>query len=259
MLFLQRNAAPESIPQRSFQLTSARSRMPAKTSSPISTHIIHGFSLLLAFAVLPSASVAKWKYFRTGNQADLVTKASAGFALMGGGKQDPALRYLCEHANGGDFLVLRANTEDDYAKKVDEEIKAICPLNSAATIVFDDRQDSDDPKLLAIIAQAEVIFFAGGDQSNYVRFWQDTPSTTTSPPESPSAAPAPASPFSANSLLPPSSIPFIPPKPSPIPMAIKSRFPAISCASPSSLRQSRIRISPSATAWAVFSSLWLVF
>jgi cyanophycinase len=50
-----------------------------------------------------------------------------------------------------------------------------CHLNSAATIVFSDREDSEDPKVVEIIDRAEAIFFAGGDQSNYVRFWQDTP------------------------------------------------------------------------------------
>ena len=94
---------------------------------------------------------------------------------MGGGEQDSALKFLCERANGGDFLILRANTEDEYAQKVDEEIRALCPLNSAATIVLSERDDSDDPKLLERIGQAEAIFIAGGDQSNYVRFWQDTP------------------------------------------------------------------------------------
>jgi len=94
---------------------------------------------------------------------------------MGGGEQNPALTFLCERANGGDFLILRANTEDDYAQKVNEEIRALCPLNSAATIIFSERDDADDRKLLERIAQAEAIFIAGGDQSNYVRFWQDTP------------------------------------------------------------------------------------
>jgi cyanophycinase len=94
---------------------------------------------------------------------------------MGGGEQDPALKVLCERANGGDFLILRANTEDDYAQKVNEEIRALCPLNSAATIVFSEREDSEDPKVLDRINKAQVIYFAGGDQSNYVRFWQDTP------------------------------------------------------------------------------------
>jgi cyanophycinase len=129
---------------------------------------------LAQFLLVPRAS-AKWKYFRTGNAADSTAIPRGGFALMGGGDQDPALKFLCERADGGDFLILRANTEDDYAQKVNEEIRALCPLNSAATIVFSEREDSDDPKLLGHIAQAEVIFIAGGDQSNYVRFWQDTP------------------------------------------------------------------------------------
>ena len=126
------------------------------------------------FPMAPTAS-AKWKYFRAGNAADSTARPRAGFALMGGGEQDPALKFLCERANGGDFLILRANTEDEYAQKVNEEIRALCPLNSAATIVFSERDDSDDPKLLERVGQAEAIFIAGGDQSNYVRFWQDTP------------------------------------------------------------------------------------
>jgi cyanophycinase len=134
-------------------------------------------SVLLSLVMLPLApgASAKWKYFRAGNAADSAATPRAGFALMGGGEQDPALKFLCERANGGDFLILRANTEDDYAQKVNEEIRALCPLNSAATIVFSERDDSDDPKLVERINQAEAIFIAGGDQSNYVRFWQDTP------------------------------------------------------------------------------------
>jgi cyanophycinase len=131
-------------------------------------------SLLTASAGIPAS--AKWKYFRAGNSADSSAQPRGGFALMGGGaKQDAAFRFLCERANGGDFLILRANTEDEYAQQVNKEIQAVCPLNSVGTIVFTDREDSDDPKIVEIITHAEVIFIAGGDQSNYVRFWQDTP------------------------------------------------------------------------------------
>jgi cyanophycinase len=131
---------------------------------------------LLVVSVFSIPAVAKWRYFRTGNDPDSTAKPRGGLALMGGGsKQDPAFKFLCERANGGDFLILRANTEDDYARKVNEEIKTVCPLNSVATIVFSEREDSDDPKIVQIIEQAEAIFIAGGDQSNYVRFWQETP------------------------------------------------------------------------------------
>lgn len=157
---------------------------------------------LALFLLAPGAS-AKWKYFRAGNAADSTAAPRPGFALMGGGEQDPALKFLCERANGGDFLILRANTEDDYAQKVNEEIRALCPLNSAATIVFSEREDSDDPKLLERIGQAEAIFIAGGDQSNYVRFGRTLlsrmHSTGTSLQVNQSAAPVPGWRSSANS------------------------------------------------------------
>jgi cyanophycinase len=138
-------------------------------------NMIRSAALFLACIFLASSSPAKWKYFRSGNAADSAAVPKAGFALMGGGDQDPAYRFLCERANRGDYLILRANTDDDYAQKVNKEMTQVCPLNSAATIVFSDREDSDDPKVVEIIQQAEAIFFAGGDQANYVRFWQDTP------------------------------------------------------------------------------------
>jgi len=95
--------------------------------------------------------------------------------MGGGAKQDAAFLWLCERTNGGDFLVLSARDDDAYMKRVNTEIKAICPLNSAGTLSFSDREDSRDPKLIEIIEHAETIYLAGGDQSDYVRFWQDTP------------------------------------------------------------------------------------
>ena len=96
---------------------------------------------------------------------------------MGGGShQEEAFKFLCERANGGDFLILRASGDDEYIKQVDDDMLKTCTLNSAASILLTDRDDdADDPKIVAIIQHAESIFFAGGDQSNYVRFLQDTP------------------------------------------------------------------------------------
>lgn len=135
------------------------------------------FSLAFLFPLFfPISLPAKAKYFRAGNEADSTAAPRGGYALMGGGsKLDAAYLFLCQRTNGGDFLILRADTEDDYVKKVNAEMLKTCPLNSAATLVFSSREDSDDPKIVQIIEHAESIFFAGGDQSNYVRFWQDTP------------------------------------------------------------------------------------
>jgi len=130
---------------------------------------------LLALLLAPS-SQAKWKYYREGRTNDIQTTPQPGFALMGGGsKQDEAFQFLCQRANGGDFLILRANSDAATAKQLDAKIRRMCPLNSVSTIVFNDREDSDNPRIIQIIDEAESIFIAGGDQSNYLRFWQDTP------------------------------------------------------------------------------------
>jgi len=131
---------------------------------------------LLICTTFVSPAQAKWKYLRTGNAADAAVVPHSGYALMGGGgKQEAAFRWLCERTNGGDFLVLSARDDEAYLKKKNDEIKTYCPLNSVATLSFWDREDSSDPKLLKIIEQAETIYLNGGDQADYVRFWQDTP------------------------------------------------------------------------------------
>jgi cyanophycinase len=130
---------------------------------------------LLALFLAPSTP-AKWTYYREGRTNDIQTTPQPGFALMGGGsKQDEAFQFLCQRANGGDFLILRANSDAATAKQLDAKIRRMCPLNSVSTIVFNDREDSDNPRIIQIIDEAESIFIAGGDQSNYLRFWQDTP------------------------------------------------------------------------------------
>src|SRR5579885_631528 len=219
--------------------------------------------LALSLAAQPRARAA-WKYFRTGSPQDSSAKPQPGFALMGGGpRQDPAFRFLCERSAGGDFLILRANTEDDYAKQVNGEIAATCPLNSVATIVFSDREDSSDPKLLAILRQAETIFIAGGDQSNYVRFWQDTPVQDAldrhiaegKPLGGSSAGLAVLGEFSFSSMI----DTIHSPEALADPYGNKVTLSAISCESPCFPESSRIRISSSAIVWGDCWSSWPAF
>ena len=92
--------------------------------------------------------------------------------MMGGGDDlDEAFRWLCQKGNGGDFLVLRANGDDDY----NAYINGLCKLNSVATLLLPDRATAQDPAVAEIIKKAEVIFISGGDQANYIRGWKGTP------------------------------------------------------------------------------------
>lgn len=113
-----------------------------------------------------------YRYFRVGNSADAAVTPRAGFALMGGGEDlDEAFRWLCEHASGGDLLVLRATGKDDY----NSYIEKLCHLNSVATIVIPDRAAAGDPFVANAIRHTSALFLSGGDQANYVNYWTGTP------------------------------------------------------------------------------------
>jgi len=128
--------------------------------------------LALVFAANCAHAADSYQYFRLGNKDDVRTKPTAGIAMMGGGTDlDEAFRWLCNKGNGGDFLILRATGDDDY----NPYANGLCHANSVSTLIIPDRQAALDPAVAEIIRKAEVVFIAGGDQSNYVRGWQGTP------------------------------------------------------------------------------------
>jgi len=137
------------------------------------------FALLVlchALAVAAQAQAAQaYRYFRSGNAADAPSTPRAGYALMGGGTDlDEAFRFLCNHAGEGDLLVLRATGGDDY----NAYVQKLCNLNSVATIVIPDRAATADPFVAQAIGHASALFISGGDQGNYINFWQGTPVQT---------------------------------------------------------------------------------
>jgi cyanophycinase len=76
-----------------------------------------------------------------------------------------------EFGGGGDFVVLRASGKDDY----NDYIYALCHCDSVTTLVFNGGAAMTDLYVIETIRNAEAIFIAGGDQSNYIRYWKDTP------------------------------------------------------------------------------------
>ena len=128
---------------------------------------------LLSLAVAASAQTAPaYRYFRAGNPANIAATPRPGYALMGGGADlDEAFRFLCDRAGGGDLLVLRATGDNEY----NGYIQKLCTLNSVATLVIPNREAALDPFVAQAIAHASALFIAGGDQANYINFWQGTP------------------------------------------------------------------------------------
>lgn len=143
--------------------------------SALTKHLLLVLALLL-IAAMPLSSTAQttkpYQYIRAGNAADVKAITTGGFALMGGGHDlDQAFQWMCARSGGGDFLILRANGTDAY----NPYVQGICKQNSVATLILPTRASAEDPAVAAIIAKAEAIFIAGGDQADYINFWKGTP------------------------------------------------------------------------------------
>jgi cyanophycinase len=131
-------------------------------------------ALIAAALVAPvtGAPKAKFDYYLTGDAADASGTTTFGLGLMGGGTDVDALfTWMSDRAGGGDFVVIRASGADGYNQYVFD----LGNFNSFETLVLKSRSASSDPFVLRTIRNAEALFIAGGDQSDYVNFWKGTP------------------------------------------------------------------------------------
>jgi cyanophycinase len=115
-----------------------------------------------------------YRYYAIGDlAAPRPAPTRAGAMLVGGGDWPyPAFRWMIERAGHGRIVILRASGSTEAQ---DEFFNDIGGITAAQTLVFEDRRAASDPQVLDIVRQADGIFLAGGDQSNYVRYWQGTP------------------------------------------------------------------------------------
>jgi cyanophycinase len=129
--------------------------------------------LLLSLTLAAPAFAAKqYSYFRVGNPTDITTPTTPGTVLMGGGTDvDAAFQWMCQRSGNGDFLVIRATGTDAY----NPYIQQLCPNeNSVSTLIIPNSTAANDPRVIDRIQHAEALWIAGGDQSNYINFWQGT-------------------------------------------------------------------------------------
>jgi cyanophycinase len=145
-------------------------------------HFLSRFALLCFFLLTTSAFGAAapkgklgYQAFIVGNAADAPPAAdlSPGLVLMGGGTDvDAAFEWMCGQAGGGDFVVIRASGTDAYNPYIQE----LCPqMDSVETIIITSREGAAQQYVIDHIRNAEALWIAGGDQSNYTEFWKGTP------------------------------------------------------------------------------------
>jgi cyanophycinase len=124
------------------------------------------------FVAAMACAQTPYQYFLTGDPADVQTPVKAGFALVGGGKdQDAVMRWFLERSGGGDIVVLRASGGVGY----NGYLNGLDKVDSVESIVINTPEAAHDPFVARKIRAAEALFIAGGDQSNYMRLWRGSP------------------------------------------------------------------------------------
>jgi cyanophycinase-like exopeptidase len=135
------------------------------------------FSLLISTNLLgfyTHLSAQAYTSYFTGNPVSANTVPAGGICLMGGATEhDEAMRWFLRRASGGDILVLRASGADGYNAYLYSQLGV--SVNSVETIVFNNGSAAFDSYVQGRIDKAEGIWFAGGDQWNYVNYWRGTP------------------------------------------------------------------------------------
>lgn len=143
-------------------------------------------------------AAATYEYFSVGEpkaEVQAFTPTEPSVAIMGGGPDvDSAFRWMIERSgirpgSGGRFVIIRASGSDGYnpyiyygseqnattgAPAADWVGGAALGLSSVETLVIPDRAAANSAFVNAVVAGAQAVFIAGGDQSDYINYWKGT-------------------------------------------------------------------------------------
>jgi cyanophycinase len=136
-------------------------------------------SLLLLAAALALPAQAKVTRYLTGNAADVAVSLTGPAHDFGGGSTDvdAALQWIIDAVRGCtscstkiDVVILRSTGSNGY----NDYIYAMNGVDSVETLVITSARDANTAAVEATVRNAEVVFFAGGDQCDYVRNFKGT-------------------------------------------------------------------------------------
>ena len=106
-----------------------------------------------------------------GDTTDVNKKVDAGTVLMGGGTDvRAAFKWMIERSGGGDVVIIRASGTDAY----NAFVNGLGKVNSVETLNINSRELANNDTVASVIRNAEMLFIAGGDQSNYIKYWKGT-------------------------------------------------------------------------------------
>lgn len=158
----------------------------------------------VAVANTAMAGSKPYQYFSVGNPdktpmiipSDRATTPS--YVLMGGGPDvDQAFQWMIQRAGikagtGGRFVIIRATGTDAYNpylyySDASGGTTSLPPVNqdgwvggaylglsSVETLIIPSVKAANDPAVNQVVARADAVFIAGGDQSDYLKYWKNT-------------------------------------------------------------------------------------
>lgn len=140
----------------------------------------HATLAALTLCLAATAAEAKITRYLTGSPADVAPALHGPAMVLGGGGTDvdAALQWIIDEVRGCtgaactdriDIVILRASGADGY----NDYLYAMNGVDSVESVVVTSRRDVDQA-LADTVTQAELVFFAGGDQCNYVEIFKDT-------------------------------------------------------------------------------------
>lgn len=110
--------------------------------------------------------------FLIGNDENIETEVTSGVALMGGDSEDDnVMKWMAQNSGGGDFVVIRERGGDAYNSYIYETIGGV---DSVLTLVIDSRDSAENEDVVGLVRDAEALFFAGGNQGDYVKYYKDS-------------------------------------------------------------------------------------
>lgn len=133
---------------------------------------------LLGAACAPALAL---QLYVTGDPNDVAPPTTEALCLAGGGSDDDwagGWRFMLDRSGGGDVVVIRSDgRRGGYEPFIynDDGHHGFPPVNSVTTVVIENRSDAHRTEAIEIVRRAELIFFAGGDQWNYIRWIAHTP------------------------------------------------------------------------------------
>jgi cyanophycinase-like exopeptidase len=162
--------------------------------------------LIFAASINTSMAAGKlpYSYFSVGEPTKTPVIATSdrattpSYVIMGGGPDvDQGFQWLIQRAGikpgtGGRFVIIRSRGTEAYNPYIyysdaNGGTSTLPPVNqdgwvggaylglsSVETVVIPSVNAANDPTVNQIVARANVVFIAGGDQSDYIKYWKNT-------------------------------------------------------------------------------------